>query len=971
MAHELILTSVSQGLEPESNGFCVVAADQNIPPFLVKRLTTLSEFRHLFPPDSEESKLQPVAYSHVIVSGAETTWHVLSRVANTGTDFRHEPNRLAHHIALEESDMVKEGPAWLLALHGFHLTDWFTPSVRFERCRPIPTLTTPPPLTRRQRIAREHSWLDPKKMALTLPVTEDPIAFREWAKQNEEQVFIAGPPTSPCLHWQELTGDAGWGGVLADTIRTGQQVVLLYHPGLNLLPLFVESLSILPHSVMWKGTFGTYHTWLPEHTVCQWKGIVADSPDLEKWIDSDTLVLDLTQSLGQPPEGPYVEYARSGSANLLPADDSVESFFSKADAETKSYDTGTGPPVPAGSDLFPTPPIPNRTEMTASSSNLDMIQQAIPPVLPEEHFVIRTRNKKKKGGLLAFLLNMKSRNGFYILYGMTLALVLLLLTLVLDQFFDFGVTRWIRGEHRSSNATLGPKGSPNSPSRPDVGDSEPASKLSEEEIQKGQERLREEEQAKAEEQRLRQKQKEEQTRALIDESKRKKEADTTRLKQTLPEIKLPQNLALAVPTIEDDKIIPPQSPQLFASLSVLYPFGQALELKLLPLLELPHLRVETRKHRFYHQEPNREQPKHAMDSKLETLPPSEFAPIPGRWDPDFEEEPSDLRIPDGTRFEWYVVAVDTRTDNETHLFQLKLTGEGLHFGWTHSGMMPQHFFNTLWTSIGFLRVCAEGEQDPAKVRSIPLFKPKIVPSIMPFRDFSDQGSIEKSIEMPFAKEPWSTLFRSGTVPPLVFRLETKIIPETPQGIKRIGIQEGLLESEFVANLQTDVSSKKTQDSGTMAFVPIEIPIKGSVLPDRLAWTDGYHARIEELKTELEDTEKRLSDSQRQEAAIQKKLFNMAGGTPTDQREQLSDQHTKLRTQSETLKRRVEEIKDILEKLPAAHARILSNKQLRVDFSVSLVPAMDGERAASLPEEALLLLRSDPTLQSPPKEAVPQ
>ena len=93
MTHELILTSVSQGLEQDSAGFCVVAENEKIPRNLVKRLESLCDYRHLFPPDSEESKSGPVVYSHLIFPGVETTWHALSRIAAAGFDYRHEPNR--------------------------------------------------------------------------------------------------------------------------------------------------------------------------------------------------------------------------------------------------------------------------------------------------------------------------------------------------------------------------------------------------------------------------------------------------------------------------------------------------------------------------------------------------------------------------------------------------------------------------------------------------------------------------------------------------------------------------------------------------------------------------------------------------------------------------------------------------------------------------------------------------------------
>ena len=74
--------------------------------------------------------------------------------------------------------------------------------------------------------------------------------------------FLGGPPGCPpgrrppagnaapaiCRNWQQLTGDAGWGGVLAQAAvddRKGS-ATLIFRPGQNPLPLLAESLALLP-----------------------------------------------------------------------------------------------------------------------------------------------------------------------------------------------------------------------------------------------------------------------------------------------------------------------------------------------------------------------------------------------------------------------------------------------------------------------------------------------------------------------------------------------------------------------------------------------------------------------------------------------------------------------------------------------------------------------------------------------------
>ncbi len=301
MTHELILTSVSQGLEQGSRGFCTVGEDAAIPTFLQKRLESLSDYQHLFAPHDDEYPLQPVAYSHVIFPGPDSSvWHSLSRIADIGVDFQSQPNRLAHHIALQEDEWIPEGPAWLLALPGFHLPQWLTPSVRFAQGRPIPSLTAPPPLTRRQWIARQRRWLDPGKMnPLSYTQTIEADELQTFNVANEEQIAMIALPSSPCPTWRKMTGD-----VLADTINTGQEVAILFRPGQNLLPLFVEALSLLPASSTWLGTFCTWYNHLPEHVICQWKGVLADTPLADQvQQNKNTLLIDLTQPMQAVPAG--------------------------------------------------------------------------------------------------------------------------------------------------------------------------------------------------------------------------------------------------------------------------------------------------------------------------------------------------------------------------------------------------------------------------------------------------------------------------------------------------------------------------------------------------------------------------------------------------------------------------------------------------------------------------------------------
>jgi hypothetical protein len=416
MTHELILTSVARGLEPEDSGFCPVASDQAIPKTFVDSLKRLSNYRHIVQPNRHT----PVCYSHIIIENDTAPYHVLSRICDAGTDFQQQPNTLAHHVVVHYDEMNHEGPAWVLSLPEFHLSQWNSPCLRFPCGRPIPRLTVPPSLTRRQHIARKRRWCDPNKMLLTGDIADlDGLDYKRFVRTNDEQIAIAGQPTTPCQAWHDLTGDAGWGGILADTILSGQPTVIVFSPEQNLLPLFVEALALLPQEVLWRGTFSTYYSGLPEDIFCQWKGCAAGFPETKKLTqDSAALVIDLTKPLGTAPPGNFVEFARFGLDYLLPDKETVDTFFqSLLDNDTKEYDNGT----------------PNlQTEQSAAKSKPG-----------------RRRAKSPLWQRLISLPKQLARKQFYILYSVIAVLVVILVLLLLDETLHLGI---VKKHHRQETA---------------------------------------------------------------------------------------------------------------------------------------------------------------------------------------------------------------------------------------------------------------------------------------------------------------------------------------------------------------------------------------------------------------------------------------------------------------------------------------------------------------------------------------
>ncbi len=262
--HELVYTSAPKGLKPGSQGFCTVACSAGMPPNLMLRLEALSGYRHLFSPGQSRQVANPVVRSHLVLRVGGTDWHVLSRIADAGIDYTQRSNKIAHHIVLDASELSAAGPAALLACEG-----------RFFR-----------------------KWDGEPKLIMK------PAAFPQ----------IQSPPKI-CRHWENLTGDAGWGGILAETARENRPVNLVVTPETDAIALFGESLALLPPELRWQTTMTTYYTRFPSGVGCRWRCIIAGSPEMSQVeLANDATVIDLTQPLKTPVPGPLVKAARSGKA---------------------------------------------------------------------------------------------------------------------------------------------------------------------------------------------------------------------------------------------------------------------------------------------------------------------------------------------------------------------------------------------------------------------------------------------------------------------------------------------------------------------------------------------------------------------------------------------------------------------------------------------------------------------------------
>jgi len=268
MSHELFYTSAPKGLNPGSRGFCTVACTRGMPAPLIEKVESLSGYRPLFPPHDAKAPLNPIVWSHLRLTVGGKTCSVLSRICAAGIDYTDRTNKFAHHVILENGELPTAGPAWLVSQPGFLETRWD------GEVKMLP--------------------------AGRLPPRGD-----------------AAPAV--CRAWQKLTGDAGWAGVVAEAFMkdANRPVILLFEPGMDLLPLLAEAVQLLPPERRWGVTFSTYLSGLPTGISCACRGLPRDSEEAATARRlPGALVLDLGAPLGKANPGPLVDTARTGKASV-------------------------------------------------------------------------------------------------------------------------------------------------------------------------------------------------------------------------------------------------------------------------------------------------------------------------------------------------------------------------------------------------------------------------------------------------------------------------------------------------------------------------------------------------------------------------------------------------------------------------------------------------------------------------------
>ncbi|MDR2345757.1 MAG: hypothetical protein LBE18_06795 [Planctomycetaceae bacterium] len=263
MIQEQISTSSLRCLDGNS-GFGVVAQTLGMASNVARDVSMLSGYTHYF---SAGDLRNPVVFMHVIRRSGGMDRHIVSRVADCGNDYSGRTNRIAHHLIIEELDLpnLSCGPSAILSQSDLFRTQWND---------------------------------KPQELPLGQVLPNPVISVRK------------------CTAWEQLYGDAGWAGVTAERVEKGDPISVIFNPGVNILPLIDEVLTLLPAKVRWKTTFSTFFMKSqepPGTNKIQIKCIVASSGEMMfARLSPNTLFIDLRKKTNEKPNGKYVETARKG-----------------------------------------------------------------------------------------------------------------------------------------------------------------------------------------------------------------------------------------------------------------------------------------------------------------------------------------------------------------------------------------------------------------------------------------------------------------------------------------------------------------------------------------------------------------------------------------------------------------------------------------------------------------------------------
>ncbi|HMO15186.1 MAG TPA: hypothetical protein PKD64_09230 [Pirellulaceae bacterium] len=316
MIQELLYTShKGEGLRPGSGGgYCTVVCTHGMPSNIVRILEQLSGYRHPFDIHDRRSLQNPILYRSISMPIGGVNYAILSRVADVRNEHSGRSNKLAHHVILSESEFVEAGPAAILSMNGFCVTDW-------------------------DGVVRE---VLPRRSSELANVGRGESSFRLWAL---------------------LAGDSGWAGTVAEelvrTQATGNSVRVIFPLGTDCLGLCTEVYEMIPPAKRWQITFSTYGT--DSNSPCHLNFILDGTREATiARKDKRKLVIDLTDNIGEPKDTDFVRAARSGDISKLQRN--VEGRLKKSPFRTLSASKASSDRVddhshmPSGKEVKHSPP---------------------------------------------------------------------------------------------------------------------------------------------------------------------------------------------------------------------------------------------------------------------------------------------------------------------------------------------------------------------------------------------------------------------------------------------------------------------------------------------------------------------------------------------------------------------------------------------------------------------------------------
>lgn len=256
--HELVHTSLPNGLIPGSHGFATAAMTRNLPDVLRTRLELLSAYSHRASAhDASYDRENPVNWQHLILPRGE---HVVSRIAAAPFDYTGRTNRLARHVCFARGELPVNGAVRAIGLAARHLNEPWTGEAR---------------------------WLETDGVLESACRADVPDAVQTTAP-NWDNLLGRGVGTETARRVAQF---------VKDNIRSPQKSISFRvsaeqdADGSRLLALFSDVIALLPVELRPLVTFSTYAATLPTGMSCLLRGVYDETPAfkvtsaVQFWVD--------------------------------------------------------------------------------------------------------------------------------------------------------------------------------------------------------------------------------------------------------------------------------------------------------------------------------------------------------------------------------------------------------------------------------------------------------------------------------------------------------------------------------------------------------------------------------------------------------------------------------------------------------------------------------------------------------------